>query len=83
MKWMLVVMIFGTQPVKTEMLFDSLGQCSGAATAMRNQQAELYNLAIDWGKKQEPKEIGGLKNYEADRRRALGLENVPTCIPHG
>ena len=27
MKWMLVVMIFGTQPVKTDLIFDTLDRC--------------------------------------------------------
>jgi hypothetical protein len=36
-------------------------------------------MAMEWGKQGN---VSDLRIYEADRRRVLGLENIPTCIPH-
>jgi hypothetical protein len=80
MKWMIVIMIFGTQPVKTALMFDTLQECSGIVDVIRKQQADAYNAALAWAKKQDV--VGDLKRFETDRTRVLGLANTPTCIPH-
>jgi hypothetical protein len=43
MKWMLVVMIFGAQPVKTNLVFESLEKCLIAEELMRSEQAQRFN----------------------------------------
>jgi hypothetical protein len=45
MKWMLLVLIFGTIPVKTDLLFDSIEECLKSEEQMRNEYARVYN---DW-----------------------------------
>jgi hypothetical protein len=44
MKWMLVVMIFGTQAVKTDLIFDTLDKCLASADARRTD-IEVQQLA--------------------------------------
>ena len=39
MKWMLVVMIFGSHAVKTDVIFDTLDKCLAAEEAVRAEQA--------------------------------------------
>jgi len=34
MKWMLVIIVFGTHPVKTDLVFDSLDKCLEAEEVM-------------------------------------------------
>ncbi len=68
MKWMIVMIVLGTQPVKTNLLFEDLKTCSGVVDVIRQQQAEAYNAAIG--------------RFQANRMRVFGMENTPTCIPH-
>jgi hypothetical protein len=82
MKWMLVIMIFGTQPVKTDLLFDSVVQCSVVADVVRKQVTDEYDKVIDWGKQQDRSVIPDFKDFEANRRHVLGMHNMSTCIPH-
>ena len=70
MKWMLVVMIFGTQAVKTDLIFDTLDECQAAEERMRAEQVSKYN---SWR---------GRFQDETFELRRLGLENRATCIPH-
>ncbi|MEQ1711052.1 MAG: hypothetical protein ABL908_06580 [Hyphomicrobium sp.] len=79
MKWILVVMVFGTSPVKTDTVYNTLEDCLAADDAMRSAYVEHYN---DWIKraKADPKRY----NYpESDKyaKRRYGLENVATCVP--
>ena len=43
MNWMLVVMVFGTQPVKTDLVFDTLDRCLIAGDLMRSEQESLFS----------------------------------------
>ena len=74
MKWMLIVMVFGTAPVKTELVFDTLDDCLRADDQMRAAYAQAFN---DWNK--------GNQSTKEDRSfmiRRNGLQNEGTCIPH-
>lgn len=82
MKWMIVMIVLGTQPVKTDLLFDTLRECSGVVDVIQQKIADEYNAAIAWGKKQPASVVGDFKNFQAVRMRVLGMENTPTCIPH-
>lgn len=80
MKWLLVVMVFGTSPVKTDMVFDTLEQCIEADDAMRTAYANEYNAWLARAKA-DPKKY----NYPASQKyfqRKLGIENTSTCVPH-
>jgi hypothetical protein len=82
MKWMFVIMIFGTQPVKTDLLFDTVVQCSAVADVVRKQVTDEYNKVINWGKQQDRSLIPDFKDFEADRWDVLGVQNKSACIPH-
>jgi hypothetical protein len=76
MKWMLAVMIFGTQPVKTDLTFDTLDKCLAAEQATRSEESEKFNAWI--------KDAGPLRG-ERDAlfmERRFGLQNQAVCIPH-
>jgi hypothetical protein len=70
------VMIFGSQPVKTDLIFDTLDKCLAAEERMRAEYASQYNSWLAWAK-----QAGRLQD-EAHQRHRLGLENRATCIPH-
>lgn len=80
MKWMLVVMVFGTAPVKTELVFDRLSDCLQAETNMRAEYAKAYNVWNEWARK-NPEESSYTTAKEAQMKR-FGLYNQATCIPH-
>lgn len=82
MKWMIVMIVLGTQPVKTDLLFDTLRECRGVIDVIQKQVADEYNAALAWAKKQDASVIGDLNRWQAVQMRVLGLENTPTCIPH-
>ena len=48
MKWMLFVLVFGTHPVETNLLFDSLDACLKAEETMRTEYARAYSQGT-WG----------------------------------
>ena len=81
MKWMIVMIVLGTQPVKTDLMFDDLKTCSGVVDVIRQQQSEAFNAAMTWKKPQNPT-AAELAGFQADRMRVLGIENTPTCVPH-
>jgi hypothetical protein len=76
MKWMLVVMIFGTQAVKTDLTFDTLDKCLAAEQAMRSEQAEKFNA---WRKDAGPSQG---KDDARFMERRFGLQNQAVCTPH-
>lgn len=81
MKWMLVMIVLGMQPVKTDLMYDDVEACSTAANIIQQFQAEAYNAAMARKKRQNPS-ADELKAFAADRMRVLGIENLLTCIPH-
>ena len=42
MKWMLVIIVFGTYPVKTDLVFDSLDKCLEAEEVMHAEQESKF-----------------------------------------
>ena len=80
MKWMLVVMVLGTAPLKTEMLFDTIDQCFAAEEQMRAAYTEAYNRWSAWAGA-NPAE-SGWPNSRAFQEGRMGLRNAATCIPH-
>ena len=80
MKWMLVAMVFGSAPVKTDLVFDRLSDCLQAEDKMKAEYASAYNVWDDWARK-NPQESGYPKSKEFQMKR-IGLYNPGTCIPH-
>ena len=48
MKWMLFVLVFGSHPVETNLLFDSIDACLRAEETMRTEYARAYSQGT-WG----------------------------------
>ena len=48
MKWMLLVLIYGTIPVKTGLLFDTIDDCLKAEEQMRDSYIRTYNSWLTW-----------------------------------
>ena len=80
MNWMLVVMVLGTQPVNTGLVFDTLDRCLIAGDLMRSEQGSLFS---SW--QSATRKNGGfwqLWKEEGVMKRRLGMENEATCVPH-
>ena len=80
MKWLLVVAIFGSVPLETDMVFDTLQQCLDAEDAMRAEYSRSFNEWVQRAKV-DPDRYN-YPNSEKFAQRRFGLENVATCIPH-
>ena len=80
---MLIVAVFGGQPVKTGLLFNSLAACLKAEEGMRQDMADAYMAWEKWAG-----EIEGLSRYGGDSREASRayqrkrILNQGTCVPH-
>jgi hypothetical protein len=80
MKWMLVVMVFGSGAVKTDLVFDSLKECLATEQSMRAQYADAYNVWNSWAEKNQAE--AGYPNSRDGMKKRFGLYNSATCIPH-
>jgi hypothetical protein len=75
MKWMLFVLVFGTHPVETNLLFDNLDACLKAEENMRKEYARAYSQST-WtigniGQASDPSVVS-----------RYGQKTTATCIPH-
>jgi hypothetical protein len=80
MKWMLLVLIYGTIPVKTGLLFDTIDDCLKAEEAMRDTYVRTYNAWETWAKA-NPDEAH-YPDIQKFMWRRDGMESTGTCIPH-
>lgn len=77
MKWMLVVIVYGLAPVKTELLFDNLSACLKAETAMRAEWARAMNDAAG------PRTIAQFHQTDPAGAAFISKQTTHgTCIPH-
>ena len=81
MKWMLIVLVFGGTPAKTNLLYDTLDECLKADESMRNEYALAFNKWNSWARA-NPSE-SGFPSSEDSMQHRIGLYNQGTCIPHG
>ncbi len=81
MKWMLIVLVFGGSPAKTNLIFDTLDDCLAAEDLMRNEYSLAFNKWNAWAKANP--DVSGYPGSEGFMKRRIGLENTGTCIPHG
>lgn len=81
MKWMLIILVVGGSPAKTNLLFDTLDQCLAAEESMRSEYVLAFNKWHLWAKA-NPAE-SGFPNSEGFMKNRIGVNNYGTCIPHG
>ena len=74
MKWMLFVLVFGSHPVETNLLFDSIDACLKAEETMRTEYARAYSQGT-WGAA-----VGEANDPSVVSR--YGQRTTATCIPH-
>jgi hypothetical protein len=74
MKWMLVVLVFGSHPVEANLFYDSLDACLKAEETMRTEYARAYSQGT-WGA-----EVGEANDPSVVSR--FGQRTTATCIPH-
>lgn len=80
MKWLLVVMIFGTTPVPTTMVFETITECLRAEDQMRASYLGAFNSWVAWARANPAQ--SGFPGSQAFAQRRTGLENFGQCIPH-
>ena len=80
MKWLLVVLVFGTAPVRTNLVFDTLDECLQSEDQMRAANAEHFDIWLSWAR--ENPTASGYPDSQRFMRNRLGVENSGTCIPH-
>jgi hypothetical protein len=75
MKWMLFVLVFGSYPVETNLLFDNLDACLKAEETMRKEYARAYSQST-WtnGDISQASDPSVLNRY--------GQKTSATCVPH-
>jgi hypothetical protein len=78
MKWMLIIVVFGAAPIKTELRFDTFDQCLKLEQQMRESAGQAfmdwYTLAILEREVPDDERQFEMKRY--------GMRNQATCIPH-
>jgi hypothetical protein len=80
MKWMLIIVVLGAAPVKTDLIFDSPDECLKAEESVRTTLANAYNSWLAWAKNNQSQ--SGYPNSGRLAMKRIGLENQGTCIPH-
>ena len=79
MKWMLVVMVLGTAPVKTGLLFDDLAACWAARHPIAREYADVANQSL----RSAPAGLTGATREASENLIISRLStNAITCIPH-
>jgi hypothetical protein len=80
MKWLLVFMIFGTSPVPTNLVFDTLDQCLAAEDEVRRSYGTAFNRWRDWARANPT--ASNFPDSEPFQMGRIGLRNQGVCIPH-
>jgi hypothetical protein len=79
MKWTLIVLAFGTSPIKTDLVFNSLDDCLRAEDQMRAEYARAYSVWDAWAQKNQAE--AGYPNSKKFMQGRIGLKNRGTCVP--
>ena len=79
MKWMLLVLIYGTIPVKTGLLFDTIDDCLKAEEQMRDTYRRTYDAWQAWAEA-NPKEAQYPDSQKFMWRRD-GMETTGRACP--
>jgi hypothetical protein len=81
MAWLLVVMVLGSVPVSTNLVFGTLDECLQAEDQLRAATREHFDAWLAWARADPA--ASGFPDSERLMRGRLGLENSGTCVPHG
>src|SRR5262245_9756784 len=78
MKWMLFVLVFGSHPVETNLLFDSIDACLKAEETMRTEYARAYSQGT-WGFscRRVERSLRGQQEF-TNGKRTWSVGEVPT-----
>jgi hypothetical protein len=76
-KWMLVVIVLGSTPVQTDLVFDTLDQCYRAEQQMRIEYTKAFDEWLKWAV-QNPTESDYPKSREFMMQRLMS----GVCVPH-
>jgi hypothetical protein len=74
MKWMLFVLVFGTHPVETNLVYDNLDACLKAEETMRKEYAQAYSKSTWTAENSSSSDPSISSRY--------GLKTIAPCIPH-
>lgn len=80
MKWVLVALVFGSEPIQTDLVYPTLAECVKAQQTARTEMADLYNQWNQWARANQ-KEAGYPKS-EPLQMKNIGMFNQFTCVPH-
>jgi hypothetical protein len=80
MKWMLIIMVFGTEPVKTDLIFDTVEDCLKAEQVMASAYVGAFNAWLTWARANPS--VSGFPGSQPFQQKRFGLENKGTCVPH-
>jgi hypothetical protein len=80
MKWILVIMVLGTQPIQTQLEFENLALCLRTEEQIRTLYADEFANWVRWAKA-NPVEAR-YPASEAFMRNRTGLSNFGVCIPY-
>lgn len=80
MAWLLVVLVLGSAPVPTSLVFGTLDECLQAEEQMRTATREHFEAWLAWARANPG--ASGLPDSERLMRGRLGVENSGTCVPH-
>jgi hypothetical protein len=75
MKWMLFVLVFGSHPVETNLIYDNLDSCLKAEQTMRQEYARAYSEGL-WTQADNNESNDPLTSSR------YGLKTTAICLPH-
>jgi hypothetical protein len=78
MKWMLIIVVLGAAPIKTELRFDTLDQCLKLEQQMRESANQAF---MDWYTLAVLERVVPDDEREFEMKR-YGMRNQAACIPH-
>jgi hypothetical protein len=81
MKWVLVVLIGGVNPVTTDVTFEKLSDCLAAEQQLRQTYAEAFDASQ---RDAEPidRRDRHRRSYKTRELEARRFPNTGTCVPH-
>jgi hypothetical protein len=85
MKWVLVVLIGGVNPIATDITFEKLADCLAAEQQLRQKYVDAYDTLNQQTKAADPRDFGRHRRRDSYRAREIEsrrLANTGTCIPH-
>ena len=79
MIWMLIAVI-ESEPVKTNLTFESLSACLAADDEVRSEHANEFNAWLSWAAENPEQSL--FPESQAFMEKRIGLATYYTCIPY-